>query len=769
LDLSLTLIVASGFALAPLAPVVHRRLGSASGWLVALLPASLFACLLTQLGRVEQGQALRESLPWVPGLGIELAFALDGLSLLFALLITGIGTVIFAYAGAYFGSDPRAGRFQVVALVFMAAMLGLVLADDLILLFVFWELTSVTSYLLVGFDHAKPDARRAALQALLVTGLGGLALLAGFLMLGAAGETFRISVLLERGDLVRAHPLYLGVLSLVLLGAFTKSAQVPFHFWLPGAMAAPSPVSAYLHSATMVKAGVYLLARLSVVIGNTEAWHYVVTAVGGATLLTGAILAYPQRDLKRILAYTTVSSLGMITLLLGIETQLAVKAAVVYLLVHALFKASLFLVAGNLDHEAGSRDITLLAGLRRAMPLTAAAALLSALSMAGLPPLFGFIAKELLYEAKIGAPRGSLLVTSAGVVANVLMVAAAALVALRPFWGRRVASPRAAHEGPLGLWAGPLLLGLVGLLLGLMPDVLATRLVSGAVSAARATPTELTLKLWHGLNPVLVLSIATVALGAALYKGREALLPALRPLESLAGLGPHRAYALLLDGFVRLAAAQTRLLQSGQLGQYVRIIVVTFAGLAGYALLSRHALTSVPFAVPAPTHVALLVAIVAGAAVVARSRSRLGAVTALGVVGFGVALSFLVWSGPDLALTQFAIETLSVLLFVFVLYSLPRFQVPRRLVSRLMDAGLALAAGAVITLLVWQVTAIERASPLARYVSEASLPLGKGRNVVNVILVDVRAFDTLGEITVLAVAALGVHTLMRLRAGKESG
>lgn len=458
------------FLAASFAPAAHRALGRRAGVVLAMAPGLLFAHFARFLAPVASGRALAESWEWVAGLGIRLAFRLDGLSLLFALLVTGIGALVLVYGGGYLKGDPRLPRFYSAMLFFMAAMLGLVLADDAIALFVFWELTSVSSYLLIGFDHEKAEARRAALQALFVTGAGGLALLAGLLLLGRVAGTLQLSALGAQAAAIQAHALYLPALLLILLGAFTKSAQFPFHFWLPGAMAAPSPVSAYLHSATMVKAGIYLLARLNPALGGSDAWHTIVILTGTATLVIGAVLAYGQTDLKRLLAFTTVSALGVLTVLVGISTELSARAAMVFLLVHALYKAALFLGVGAIDHEAGTRDVRHLGGLARAMPLTAFAVVASALSMAGLPPLFGFVAKELFYEAKLEAPQVGQLLVIASFAGSALVAAAAALVAWRPFFSRGRETPKHAHEAPPSLWLGPVLLASLSVALGLLPD-----------------------------------------------------------------------------------------------------------------------------------------------------------------------------------------------------------------------------------------------------------------------------------------------------------
>jgi multicomponent Na+:H+ antiporter subunit A len=756
----LTLFLASA-----LAPVACRALGRRAGVVLAAAPALLFARFALFLEPVAGGLAFAESWGWVAGLGIRLAFRLDGLSLLFALLVTGIGALVIVYGGGYLKDDPRLPRFYSAILFFMAAMLGLVLADDAIALFVFWELTSVSSYLLIGFDHEQEKARKSALQALFVTGAGGLALLAGLLLLGQVAGTLQLSALGAQSGAIQAHPLYLPALLLVLLGAFTKSAQFPFHFWLPGAMAAPSPVSAYLHSATMVKAGIYLLARLNPALGGTDAWHYLVILAGTATLVTGAVLAYGQTDLKRLLAFTTVSALGTLTLLVGISTELSARAAMVFLLVHALYKAALFLGVGAIDHEAGTRDVRLLGGLARAMPLTAFAVVASALSMAGLPPLFGFVAKELFYEAKYEAPRAGDLVVAASFVGSALVAAAAGLVAWRPFFARRRETPRHAHEVPPALWLGPVLLASLSVALGLFPDVLAVPLVQAAAGAVRGEPTTVTLQAWGGLSPAFVQSLLMLALGALLYLGHDRALLALEPLRRLASWGPARGYEAAMTGLVALAKALTRLLQSGVLGWYLVVTVGTTVALGGYALATR--VGPVPLALEAvrPGEALVALAMLAGAVAVVRARSLLVAVAALGVVGYGVALVFLLFGGPDLALTQLAIETLSVLLFVLVLRRLPRLRTLSPPSERVRDGVVAVAGGAFVTALTLAATAAPHPTPLRDYFGAASLALANGRNVVNVILVDFRGFDTLGEITVLAVAAVGVLALLRLRPG----
>jgi multicomponent Na+:H+ antiporter subunit A len=754
------------FALAAVAPGLHRVLRERTGTALAVIPAALFGWFVTGLNAVTGGTSVVQSWTWVQDLGIRIAFRLDGLSLLFALLVTGIGALVLVYAGRYFEGDPRVPRFYAAILSFMGAMLGLVLADDALSLFVFWELTSVTSYVLIGFNHDKEEARASALQALFVTGAGGLALLAGLLLLGQVAGTFQLSALEAQGTLIRSSPFYLPILLLVLAGAFTKSAQFPFHFWLPGAMAAPSPVSAYLHSATMVKAGIYLLARLNPVLGGTTEWHYIIMVVGTLTLVVGAVLAYGQTDLKRLLAFTTVSGLGTLTLLVGISTDLSAQAAMVFLLVHALYKSALFLGVGTLDHETGTRDLTRLGGLVRVMPLTAAAVVVSAISMAGLPPLFGFVAKEFFYEAKSGAPHAGILVTVLSFVGSAFVAAASGLVGWRVFFGpRHGETPKPAHEGPPALWIGPVLLATVSVLLSLFPDQLAVPFIQPAAIAVHGEHTELALSPWMGLSPAFVQSLLMLAIGVALYFAHDRALVLTGRLRGVAAWGPARLYRLTLDGLVALARWQTRVLQGGVLGTYLVIVIGTTVLLAGGVLLNRVGWPAVTLDEARVHEVLAALAMVGGAILVVRARTALFAVASLGIVGYGLALLFLFFGGPDLALTQLAVETLTVILFVLVLRRLPPLRSLSSPSKRTRDVLVALAGGATMTGIVLATAVTYHPAPIRSYVAEASVPLAHGRNVVNVILVDFRALDTLGEITVLGVAALGVLALMRLRDG----
>lgn len=733
------------------------------GWLLALPPGAFALALLSLVPSLASGRTFSSSLEWVPSLGISLSFHIDGLSLAFALLISGIGALVMIYTGGYMAGHPHLMRLYGLLYLFMASMLGLVLSSNLISLFVFWELTSISSYLLIGFGHKKGESRRAALQALLVTGGGGLALLAGLVLMGQAAGSYDMSQVLASGEALRQHSLYMPILLLVLAGAFTKSAQFPFHFWLPGAMAAPTPVSAYLHSATMVKAGIYLLARLNPALGGSEAWHYLITLVGAGTMLAGAVLAFPQKDLKKLLAYSTVSALGTLTLLIGLNTSLSMKAAMVFLLVHSLYKGALFLTAGNIDHASGTRDVSKLGGLARLMPLTAAAAGLSALSMAGLPPLFGFISKELLYEAKMQAPTAAGLITTVGIAANMILVGLAGILIAVLLRGNGDRSPRVAREVPFAMLAGPCLLTLLSLLTGLFPD-LASPLVSPAVSAIRAETTEIHLALWHGFNPVLALGFLTYTGGVGLFFLRRPVVRFGRLFSPIKAAGPESLYERGLSALTRLAALQTRLIQSGYLRFYLLAIVGTTVGLLSVAYLSRHPLPSIAFQEPIRFQDAVLAGLILAAALAAAiSRSRLGSIAALGAVGYLVAMVFVRFGAPDLAMTQILIETLTVILFVFVFYRLPRYGRLTSPAGRARDAVAALATGAVMTVLTLAAAAYSHELRLSEFFAENSWSLGHGRNVVNVILVDFRALDTLGEIVVLALAGLGVYALLKLR------
>jgi multicomponent Na+:H+ antiporter subunit A len=621
--------------------------------------------------------------------------------------------------------------------------------------------------LLIGFNHRQPEARASALQALLITGGGGLALLAGLVLLGQVGNSWELSNLLNQDTVIQNHPLYLPIVLLILLGAFTKSAQFPFHIWLPNAMAAPTPVSAYLHSATMVKAGIFLLARFNPILGDTSIWQFSLTTAGAVTMLLGAYLAWQQTDLKRILAYSTISALGTLVLLLGVGTAIAVKAAIVFLIVHSLYKGALFMAAGAVDHETGTRDSDQLRGLRRAMPITFVAVTLAALSMAGALPLFvGYIGKKLIYEAALTAPSAGWLLTGAVLLTNTFTVMVAGLVAVRPFWGQPRPTPKPAHEAPPSLWLGPLLLAGLGLLLVVLlefvPGSLLTPFLATSATAIADELVRVKLAAWSGINAIFWLSLATLLAGIGLYVGRNGLRRLLSPANTVTAVGPERIYERALAGLQAVAAGQTRLLQHGYLRLYLLTIVLTAAGLVGYTLLTRYGLNIGASWSGVRVHeltVAVVILLATVAAVV--SNSRLATITALGIIGYGLSLLFVFYGAPDLAMTQLAVETLTVIILALTLYHLPRFSRLSSTTGRARDALVALAVGGLVSLLVLIVLAVPMQSRLTPFFAENSVSLARGRNIVNVILVDFRALDTLGEITVLAVAAIGIYALLK--------
>jgi multicomponent Na+:H+ antiporter subunit A len=728
-----------------------------------------FAGAVALLPGVAAGTPVRFAWPWVPSLSVELAFRIDGLALLFVLLICGTGFFVSLYAGAYLANHARRGRFFAYLLLFEFAMLGLVTADDLFLLFVFWELTTVASYLLIGFDHESETARRNAWQALLVTGAGGLALLAGLLLLADAGDSGQLGRLIERGALIREHPQYRAILVLVLAGAFTKSAQVPFHLWLPNAMAAPTPVSAFLHSATMVKAGIYLLARLHPVLADTGEWIWTLTLVGAATAVWSAIVAIRQTDLKLALAYTTVMALGTLTMFLGAESPVAIAAAVTFLVVHALYKCGLFLVVGIIDHATGTRDTERLRGLARAMPITAAAAAVAALSMAGSPPFLGFIGKELKYEGALAVASEPALVAAAALVANSLLVAVAGIVAVRPFVGWLAATATTAHDPPFRMWVGPVFLAALGLVFGMLPPFPGELLVEPAVAAIVGAPVTVKLALWHGINVPLLLSVLTFTAGLGIYRYHRSLRRLLDRVLHRLPLTADRAYDHIVEAVLALAKAQTRWLQSGSLRRYLLVVTGTTTVVLAATLVAGEALTwPTNWPAIAPYEWGIVVLVAAGALLPVVTDSRLAAICGLGVVGAGVALLFLLYGAVDVAMTQLLVEILFVVMIAIILLRLPRVpQTGERGFRQGLHWLVAGGAGLTVTLLLWSILETPFRRELTAYFEANSVPLGRGRNIVNVILVDFRALDTLGEIAVVGVAAIGAAVVLRPHRSKE--
>ena len=756
-------LLVTGFLASALAPVLYRRFRENFGWIAVIFPLFMFFGFLSRYPEVAAGEVIRESVSWVPSLGVNLSFLLDGLSLTFALIITLVGAVVFLYAGAYMKHYADAGRFFLSIGVFMTSMLGLVLSDNMLVMFVFWELTGISSFLLIGFNHRKESARRAALQALLVTGGGGLALLVGAILLHRVTGSVEISSFYGMSGIITSHALYPVIAIMLLLAAFTKSAQFPFHFWLPNAMEAPSPVSAYLHSATMVKAGIYLIARMNHEIGGTPLWQDTVLIAGAATMLFAALLAFGQTDLKKLLAYSTLSVLGTLVMLLGIGSELAVKAFFIYLIAHSLYKGTLFLVAGTLDHETGARDVTKLGGLRRAMPVTAVTAALASFSMMGIIPLVGFIGKETVYKAILELEYWGVFLIAVAVAANAFVVMITLFVGFKPFWGKTLPTPRLPGEAPLKMLIGPALLAALGLLFGLFPDVFIAAMLQQSALSILSETLSLKISIWQGFDLVLLLSFVTLLLGVALFIVRSRMPERLLALRAPDLLKPSAWYEGSLRLLSSLARLQTRLLQNGYLRNYIIVIVATAISLASFALYrSAGRFVLEPAVAITFYEAALAFIIVVSTVLLITSKSRLKSIVALGVLGFSIGIIFVIYGAPDVALTTFAIETLNVILFVLVLYRLPRFLKLSRSSNRVRDSMIAGGVGVFMTLIVLYATSFELSPELKRFFAAASLPEGKGRNIVNVILVDFRALDTLGEMTVLAVAAVGIFAMLKL-------
>jgi multicomponent Na+:H+ antiporter subunit A len=718
-----------------------------------ILPAGLFLGFASLVSTVLGTGPVDEAWPWIPSLGVTLALRLDGLSLLFTLLITGIGTFIFLYAGRYLHGDPDIARFFSRLTLFMGAMLGATLADDMIVLLVFWEATSLASFLLIGYRPEEAASRRSAQQGLLVTVGGGLALLAGAILLGQAAGTLRISEIIAQAPTLATHPQAAWIISLVALGAFAKSAQVPLHAWLANAMVAPTPVSAFLHSATMVKLGVYLLARFNPVYGAHELWTWLLLCAGLATMATGAILALRQTDLKRVLAYSTIVSLGTLVMLLGLPHPLAGTAMAAYLLVHALYKACLFMVAGIIDHEAGTRDTSRLRGLGRRMPLTAAIAVLAGLSMAGLPPFMGFIAKELVYEANLG-DGASWLPVAIAVMSNAVMVAVAGVVTLRVFLGPPVGTPRQPHDPPVAMWIGPALLAGLGLVLGLAPWLVGDFIAASAQAVTgHAAPAPLSV--WHGWTPMLALSGLTLALGIVFYLSWDRMHRALAAREAIDTHGTDAMYDRGLAALQRIATWQTGRIQTGSLRRYTGSTLAVI-GIAMIVVFAATGASSRPsFAGAWSLHGMLPALLLLGTIAVLRARGFAAGIVAAGTVGFGVALTFLFNGAPDLAFTQFSVEAVAIVVLLAIAGRMGGAGRDARSVSqRRMDAVVAAGFGTVATLILFAVLETPFDSRLSDFFGRASVPEAHGHNLVNVIIVDFRALDTLGEITVLTLAAI---------------
>ncbi len=745
----------------------QRRVLTAA--IAGAVTAASLGILLSHAGQVMAGQAVMEHWSWLPSLGLNVTFRLDGLSMMFAGLILVIGLCIVLYAAYYLAPEDSAPKFYSLMMLFMAAMLGVVLSDNLLVLVVFWELTSISSFLLVGYWGHRPDARAGARQALAVTGGGGLAMLGGFVLLGQIGGSYEISVLATQAAQIQADPMFVPALLLILLGAFTKSAQFPFHFWLPDAMAAPTPVSAYLHSATMVKAGVFLLMRLYPILAGSGWFEVLVSGAGLITVVFAAFIALFKHDLKGLLAYSTVSHLGLVTFLVGLGSPLAAVAAVFHVLNHASFKASLFMIAGIVDHETHSRDMRQLGGLWSFMPFTATLTMVAAASMAGVPLTNGFLSKEMFFTEAVSGTSGvwAWVVPALVTLAGVFSVAYSLRMVHDTYFNGELGDVenKHPHEPPLGMKLPTIGLVIICVVVGLFPAATFGPLVHVAATALVGQPLpDYHLSIWHGFNLPLLMSVIALVVGVLLYRslaqGKR-----LHRISSEAWFGRgtgRQVFEFLIDGVFALAGRLTVALENSSLQRYIALMVGAVVVVAAAPLLGAGIGTGDRPQMPANilSMVVWGLLLVTCAALVMGHHQRFRTVVMVGLVGLVVSLTFVSLSAPDLALTQLSVEVVSTVLLLMGLALLPQ-TTPRESTAgrKARDAVLALVAGAGVAWLAW-VFMTRNHDSISWYFLEQSLTKGGGSNVVNVILVDFRGYDTWGEITVLGIAALGVLALM---------
>lgn len=732
-------------------------------WLASLLPLGLFIYFAQFIPSIANGEIHQFSTKWVPSLGVNLDFQLDGLALLFTLLITGIGTLVFVYSKEYLKGNDKLLRFYCYLSVFMGAMLGLVTSNNLISMFVFWELTSISSFFLIGFKNTDKASRKSAAIALSITGLGGLSLLAFAVLAGQLTGTYTISEMLSNPEVFANGELSVYLLIFLLIAAFTKSAQFPFHFWLPGAMRAPTPVSTYLHSATMVKAGIYLLLRFSPHFSLNEYFGTILIIFGAITMLYAAFHTLFRTDLKGILAYSTIGALGIMVFLIGIGTAEAITAVIIFIIVHALYKAALFLVTGTIDLSAGTRDITRLAGLRKFMLPLSIAGLLAAISSAGIPPSIGFVGKDLIYESTLHNGMNTGLLTTIAVLTNILMVFAGFIVGLKPFTGKLPEHLSETTKPSFTLWGPPLLLAILSIVFGLFPSLLGN-LFSNNITADLMGIDAPHLKLWHGFNFIVLLSAITIGVGLLIYfvwkpnKSKETF------IQKFDILAPKDLFIKFGEIFSQISLFLTRFFQNGYLRRYVMILLVILTVLLGiHTFMNPRVYLNIAQIKSLDWNEVIICIIMFGAILfTVFSKSRLSAVAGLGIVGYAMCFIFVFYGAPDLAMTQFTIDTLTVILFVLVLYRLPKYLRLSNPTNRIRDGIIALTFGTFMAFIIIEIMNETPIKNVSEYYAENAYILAKGKNIVNVILVDFRGFDTMIEIIVLSIAAIGVFALLKL-------
>lgn len=750
-----------------LTPFFYKRYKGAVATLQSIIVMSVIVFFTTYIVPISEGRTFNPSFPWLESLNIHLSFYVDGLSLFFALLITVIGMLVLLYAFKYMEHYPKQGRFMGYLLFFMASMLGVVLSANLISLFVFWELTSFSSFLLIGFNNEKADSRRAARQALLITAGGGLALMSGFIFLELiTGSGYDLVEIINRPEAVVNSPLHIAAIILIALGAMSKSAQFPFHFWLPNAMSAPTPVSAYLHSATMVKAGVYLIFRMNPIFHEAPLWTNLLGITGAISMTWGAFKALQEDDLKRILAYTTISALGIFFMMTGVGSQSAINAVMVYVMAHALYKGGLFLSAGNIDHQTGSRNISELSDLSKKMPYTAIAVILLCASMAGVIPFLGFVGKESLYQALLqSGNQMALFYLALLFLAGVFFTAVTIEVVYNAFLRKGKLQNKPVKEAGVLMVLGPMMLAIVGLCVGIAPKSLVEPVLQWSAAEILSSEPTMSLKLWHGFNIVFLLSVLTILSGAGLYLVRRWI----RRFSKPEWLEADHIYDKCLYQTEAFAKFLTGAVQNGYLRNYVAMVIITFSAIMIFTLIHGGYL-GFP-AVEAlyrgmQIYEVVIIALIAMAVIfLFKTRSRLIVTATFGIIGYSIALAYTLFSAPDVAITQFLAETLTLILLILILHRLPSYTL-KKTVSHKKYLPLAILFGAMMTVISFIMLEADGTSKLKTYFLEQSIPEGKGANAVNVILVDFRALDTLGEITVLTVTMLGIIALLSIKPGR---
>lgn len=795
---TVNIAILTPFIVALFIPFLYKRLSAIhTGWFVLAVPVALFAILASYIPAVANGETFYSSIPWLPSLGINFTAYLDGLGLIFALLITGVGSLVILYSIYYLSKERESlHHFYIYLLMFMGAMLGVVFSDNLLVLYVFWELTSISSFLLIAYWHHRRQSRYGAQKSMLITVMGGIGMLAGFLMLSSFAGTFSVREIIGGMGDYASHALFVPAMLLILLGAFTKSAQFPFHIWLPDAMEAPTPVSAYLHSATMVKAGIYLVARFTPVFGGEAVWFWVVSIVGIVTLFWGSFTAIRQTDLKALLAYSTISQLGLIMTLLGLGSaalhfdvidnqsfyySLAIFAALFHLVNHSTFKGALFMVVGIVDHETGTRDIRKLGGLMTVMPVTFTVAVIGSFSMAGLPPFNGFLSKEMFFTAVLriielpffSVETWGLLFPIIAWLASVLTFVYCLILIFKTFFGEHQPEKleKSAHEAPFGMLVSPVILASLVVAFFFFPNVLGEFLLKPAYGAVMpafidAGVFDYQIKAWHGINTELLMTLGIVGLGLVLYRslprwvGVYSLFPAMLSLD--------RLYNGALISVERRSNEITNRYMTGNMYHYLLYIFLVILGLVYTVALTTGALSfSVSNDAPISIYEGILAAVMAITAIsILFAKSRMTGILLNGVLGYLVALFFVFFRAPDLALTQLVIETVTAALFLLCFYFLPDWDKQKHKTKpKLLNGLIAVATGAMVTVLALSVNSNRLFDSISAFYENA-YELAGAKNIVNAILGDFRAFDTMLEVVVLLIAGLGVYVLIKLKASK---